>query len=448
MQDFPFLSEDNKGASSEIRLSTFNRNAPPAYGRNKMSPEDFPALCPTSAPEPSSNQNKKMHYSAPVQLPQRNSTKQNSNSKQQPRIGEIESVDRSASQQKGKWINKKSNLNFEEEFPTLEVRRKTKVPAVASVPVTSNSVSNTTINHQSNNTVNRPTETVAKPPVADQFVIIKSKSKKKKPNKSDFDKEEDSNSDPPVEKRTAQKDEGINDPFKKSLVHPLLSSKPPSAKNNDYWETEAVHFANDDFPPLAPTEPAKKPPGLSRIEKPKPPPPGFTAHASSRKPTAGHKTLSTLVREIVMPSHNGVEKSFSDDMPTYVKPPDFTTRNDGLIKRIYEITDGDATRFNTFKVESGRFRHSTVTAAEYHAKCLEILGDVGFLEIFPELVSLLPDIKKQQELLTVHNTFLSHKIGGAFSKKAPRAASPVVSCNTCNQVLVIPDCTNHELSHS
>ncbi|KAG8197987.1 hypothetical protein JTE90_029381 [Oedothorax gibbosus] len=505
MQDFPYLSEETNRAGGEISLSTFNRNAPNPYRKNVMSAEDFPALCANSALEPPSNQNKKPSYSAPVQAQQRNASKQNNKFK----AGEPENGDR-FSNQKGKWLNKK-NPNFEEDFPSLEVR-KAPLPSASSVPKTvSSAQANKVVNSVSSSQVpksgslvpskkknfnleeefpslevrknppsatplvpktvsssstasSKPTDSASKPQVTDQFVVIKTKSKKKKPkvpSPSDYDvEEEDSNPFQPLTR--SNEEDPLMAKFKEHKVHSSFVTQAPMHKSNDYWELEPVKFDTDDFPPLAP-EPVKKPPGFNAPEKPRPPPPGFSAISSkNHKPLSakvkdmtgnqnnahgGHKTLSSKIQEIVMGSQNGVKNSTCDELQPFVNPPKCEVRNNELIQRISDIIDGNSDLFQSFKELSGKFRNASLSAAEYHSKCLEILGDNGLLEIFPELVALLPDIKKQQELLAIHNVFLSHKSIGVFSKWTPKSASSLVSCNKCNQVLVVSDSKSHALSH-
>lgn len=69
------------------------------------------------------------------------------------------------------------------------------------------------------------------------------------------------------------------------------------------------------------------------------------------------------------------------------------------------------------------------------------MGEDCFTALFPELVCLLPDIEKQQQLLKVHRSEIRMK-GGALS------AEPYVICATCSQVLSPSDLKHHIASHS
>ena len=71
------------------------------------------------------------------------------------------------------------------------------------------------------------------------------------------------------------------------------------------------------------------------------------------------------------------------------------------------------------------------------------MGEDCFLALFPELVCLLPDIDKQQQLLKVHRSELRMKGGSAGS-----SAEPYVICATCSQVLSPSDLKHHIASHS
>lgn len=69
------------------------------------------------------------------------------------------------------------------------------------------------------------------------------------------------------------------------------------------------------------------------------------------------------------------------------------------------------------------------------------MGEDCFLAVFPELLCLLPDIEKQQQLLRVHRAEMR-------TKKASQATEPFVVCATCNQVLAPCDLKHHLSSHS
>ncbi|GBM11822.1 E3 ubiquitin-protein ligase ZNF598 [Araneus ventricosus] len=501
VQEFPYLSEDNvsktaHGARSadtmmnSLSLQSFNRNPPVQQRKNVMSVEDFPALSSTAPPVSSSSDSLSKKISASFMRPsnsqvrtsnltnqsaQRNVPTQNigvSSSVSKSKRTDLEDGDRA--QQRSQWTSKKNDFNFEEEFPTLEVKKNPPpfVPKVSS-SVVSFATNNTSKQHwpglsassSMTNSVSKQkppdpatskiSNSAAEPNLNDQFVVIKTKSKKKKQGKiyspSDIDAAEDSSKQFVSKISVIENDKENKDLLKRYSMQPSLSTKPGNAKFSDTWSDERVSFGNEDFPPLAPTqEPAKKPPGFN-APRSRAPPPGFTANSTITTSSIGNKTLSDAVREIVMPDKvNGVKKSSNENTyGKYREPQNFHFRNDELIKRIYDLSNAQAILFQEFKSVSGKFRCGDISADGYHTKCLDILGEKGVIEIFPELVTLLPDIKKQQELLTVHNRFLSQLNRGATSKKSStKSCSTLVSCEKCNQVLDFNDCKNHELLHN
>lgn len=69
------------------------------------------------------------------------------------------------------------------------------------------------------------------------------------------------------------------------------------------------------------------------------------------------------------------------------------------------------------------------------------MGDDCFWALFPELVCLLPDISKQQQILKVHRSEMR-------SRGNTASAEPYVICANCGQVLAPSDLKHHLGSHS
>ncbi|GIY88899.1 e3 ubiquitin-protein ligase ZNF598 [Caerostris darwini] len=524
VQEFPYLSEDgvNKAGNTDsldsmVNSLAYSRNQPLQYRKNVMSNEDFPALSSTETSAPSFSESSYIR-NPPTQQKKnivpvedfpalssstiiRSSTSENSNNQtsntnsrpvnssilmsnminhsvqrnvpvQNTNVGSTESRSRKTEseggdrpQQKSKWNQKKNDFNFEEEFPTLEVKNKPLPFATASVPKMSNFATNSNskqwppdpkVNSSANNnSKNKPPDSTkaasssVEPSPNDHFVVIK-KSKKKKQGKiySPPDITSEESSKPLISSKINVIEKENNDSLKKYIVQPAARSRNTTAI--DTWSGEKVTFGNEDFPPLAPAESVKKPPGFKEPVN-RAPPPGFTATPSVSNSLKGINTLKDAVRDLVLSNQaNGVKNSSSEvTFAEYKNPPNFQFRNDKLIATIYSCVNADAILFQEFKSVSGRFRCNEISAAEYHAKCLEIFREKGVMDIFPELVSLLPDIKKQQELLTVHNMFRSQLSRGATSKKlTSNNCTSLVSCEKCNQVLDISDCNSHYLLHN
>uniref|UniRef100_A0A224YLW0 RING-type E3 ubiquitin transferase n=1 Tax=Rhipicephalus zambeziensis TaxID=60191 RepID=A0A224YLW0_9ACAR len=193
-----------------------------------------------------------------------------------------------------------------------------------------------------------------------------------------------------------------------------------------------------DFPCLngRPGGTAAPPPGFG---KPKKPPPGFARPNVCDTPMG---TLSSLVKATTPTTSPAVP-------PQYMPPAGFQQRNLALIQDVQQILakrseDG---LFTTFKSLSGSFRQGVLSADEYFARCIELFGsEKEFMTIFPELLFLLPDIRKQQELMA---TFNAHRKAQAATSGALPKGPPVqlLVCATCQQVLSAEDFRSHRTVH-
>jgi len=86
---------------------------------------------------------------------------------------------------------------------------------------------------------------------------------------------------------------------------------------------------------------------------------------------------------------------------------------------------------------SSLFRGGTCDAQEYYTHCREVMGASAFESVFPELLVLLPDIAKQQELFKVHK------------KETGGKAKGLEMCTMCGQVLKNgSDFRTHMSSHT
>lgn len=262
----------------------------------------------------------------------------------------------------------------------------------------------------------------------------------------------------PVEKIPAKKKEDkvekLLESSKLDQVAAPVRSEPPVV--DDYPLNPKVTFSveENEFPAL-PKGPAKKPPpgfredavsakappGLSK--PPNKPPPGFMSQS------IGMSAVDVAMEADSLP--------MSSDLTNfqYTQPDDFQNRNQMLIASIQSMCVDDSSKFTDFKTISGEFRRSEIDASSYYRKCEETLGKKNFHQIFPELMALLPDIDKQQELLSVYTASLklheSQKPSGKFknSKGAwTPSASGFLACQRCRQVLVRKDYNSHMSSHS
>ncbi|XP_068605775.1 E3 ubiquitin-protein ligase ZNF598 [Brachionichthys hirsutus] len=199
------------------------------------------------------------------------------------------------------------------------------------------------------------------------------------------------------------------------------------------------------FPAKASSRPPP-PPGLGFSAAPKPPP-GFTG--------------IPLNSNVVEPAPPAVDLPPEVSRNTYLVPDDFNKRNFELIRSIRRYLDDDEPRFNEFKNYSAQFRQSVISAAQYHGSCKDLLGE-NFNRIFNELLALLPDTGKQQELLTAHkdSKAVAKQSGAGGGKKNKKNVwqTPATDahaaaeldcqvCPMCRQVLACKDFNSHKTLH-
>ncbi|KAK7113655.1 E3 ubiquitin-protein ligase ZNF598-like [Littorina saxatilis] len=231
---------------------------------------------------------------------------------------------------------------------------------------------------------------------------------------------------------------------------PVSSARVPSPteeKENQEWETVATRkfkgFQEEDFPSLrvAPKKTAP-PPGFQKPAKITAPPPGLNKPA----PTLGRMPpgLSSVISAppALSPSlgSNGTDIPLSVKLNVYnyATPSDAPDRNRALVARVRELLEPKFAGFDQFRTMSADYRSGQMTAQAYHKKCQDLFGKERFLEVLPELVALLPDLKKQHELAQAHK----QDVLGIC------APLDLQACPTCQQLLKPGDLTAHLASHT
>jgi len=211
-------------------------------------------------------------------------------------------------------------------------------------------------------------------------------------------------------------------------------------------DTAAPVFTANDFPalslqPLAPSSLPSLPPGFSGLTvPPSKPPPGFSA------PCCPPPGLSSAVQYA-----NGVTTTSESDagfpVSAFIPPRDMQHRSADLVSFISSAVK-DAGEFGDL---SERFRAGGISAGEYHGRCLDMIDEEAFLSVFPELIALLPDVPKQNQLLKVHRDFLSSSKSQHVKKSRSWCTTPedgLVSCTVCGQVLRQSDLSDHASEHT
>ncbi|XP_055918168.1 E3 ubiquitin-protein ligase ZNF598 [Eupeodes corollae] len=171
------------------------------------------------------------------------------------------------------------------------------------------------------------------------------------------------------------------------------------------------------------------PPGFSPLIKP---PPGFqnvTLNSVAKSPNSLTFTSSMGESYNIVPTHS------------YMQPPEAITRNQKLVGHFKDALKTPEA-LEEFRKISQRFREGVVKSQSYYEHCQAALRD-RFGIIFPELLSLLPDINKQQELYLVHSQRLKSLPGDQ-----KKSNDKLEVCSTCKQVLLVSDADNHFKLHA
>jgi len=120
----------------------------------------------------------------------------------------------------------------------------------------------------------------------------------------------------------------------------------------------------------------------------------------------------------------------------YAAPVNFQERNSGLITAITDLIGIKSLEFKQFKEISGKYRIGQMDSEVYYVQCRELLDEKNFGEVFPELLALLPDIEKQQQL------FQLYKQDQWFDE------DKVSECDFCLQINLKHDTDTHRRGHT
>ncbi|XP_033305993.1 E3 ubiquitin-protein ligase ZNF598 isoform X1 [Bombus vancouverensis nearcticus] len=193
----------------------------------------------------------------------------------------------------------------------------------------------------------------------------------------------------------------------------------------------------EDFPALSGS--SSKPPGFTNpppgFGTTTPPPPGFCIKYNSMDKINNSNGLtftnSSGESYSILPDNSKHDSAYN-----YVHPPEFQKRNKCLVAKVNEVLM-QHDQIEEFRYISGLFRQGTCNAQDYYMHCREVMGLSAFENVFSELLVLLPDIEKQQELFKVHQKESGNKIKG------------LEICATCGQVLKNgSDFRTHMTSHT
>lgn len=240
------------------------------------------------------------------------------------------------------------------------------------------------------------------------------------------------------------------------VEEPFVPVKSKEKRNNklDSSDFPALSAPAKGPPPGFAKARSKPPPGFDNSQSVSPttlsPPPGFTSSLSDLKDLSLKNLMDSVSSGSEGPSYPPVPVCYH-----YEEPKDFQSRNKALVMKIKEVFQDNSDKFNDFKTCSSEFRSGNLSALEYYNQCLELIGSTNFKDIFSELLVLLPDINKQQELLAAHNSSQKAKpsaervlnISGKATA-APWKSPDFVPCPTCQQILQPEDLSHHVGSHA
>lgn len=236
--------------------------------------------------------------------------------------------------------------------------------------------------------------------------------------------------------------ENINNNCKLENILKTVSIVPENVSPLDIKEKRNGGLpSGDDFPSLSapPGFPAMPPAAAAprwEVKKPPKPPPGL-GKPPPGLPPPGFSGLNGGFPPLI-----GGPAGEDTAVGGYITPNNFAKRNSSLVKLINTSLVGET--LDEFKEISVAFRRGSLAAPEYYAHCREMLGPANFKELFPELLALLPDIPKQQELWKVYKID-NKNMGTASSKKK---GNRLEACATCEQILRSSDLREHLAKHS
>ncbi|XP_050302128.1 E3 ubiquitin-protein ligase ZNF598 isoform X2 [Anthonomus grandis grandis] len=176
---------------------------------------------------------------------------------------------------------------------------------------------------------------------------------------------------------------------------------------------------NNDFPSLGGTKP----------------PPGFTSKPASVKPPPGFNNSSfpplSFSNDLTFTNSSGQSYAISPTSShAYKQPLNFQNRNQNLIKSFMEVLNNNDS-IKEFKSLSDKFRKGEIKAKQYYDHCKKILNN-KLDDLLPELLVLLPDIDKQQELY--------QQISGKCKEK-------LLICENCGQIIFKWELSEHYNHH-
>lgn len=138
----------------------------------------------------------------------------------------------------------------------------------------------------------------------------------------------------------------------------------------------------------------------------------------------------------------------------YTPPTDAQKRQTKLITLISKNLKSTE-KLNDFKKLSTDYRHKRLSAANFYSDCLNLFGDY-FYQILPEMVALVPDIERQNDLFkiwcdSIDQIKSQRKIWRAVKNESSTDLETICTClpcPSCGQIVIENDFDQHITYHS
>ncbi|XP_014240211.1 E3 ubiquitin-protein ligase ZNF598 isoform X2 [Cimex lectularius] len=202
-------------------------------------------------------------------------------------------------------------------------------------------------------------------------------------------------------------------------------AKPKS--NAEMAKKSGKEKLDEAFPALAGTETSKAPPGFEVNWAPKRPPPGL---APPSQQVVAPPPGFTAMNGASFPPLGGDNLGLGE----YIPPLNFEKRNNALVDKVANALGSDS--WVQFKDISMAYRSGIVSPDDYYKHCRLSMTEKIFAQLFPELLALLPDINKQEQLWTLYS----------MDNEADK--SKLKKCAVCRQVVRSGDFSEHYSRHS
>ncbi|XP_030368883.1 E3 ubiquitin-protein ligase ZNF598 isoform X2 [Scaptodrosophila lebanonensis] len=224
----------------------------------------------------------------------------------------------------------------------------------------------------------------------------------------------------------SKKDKKSKDKKHNQENQPKVNGPKQKEKNNN--EQKQVAISSQD----SSSNTTRVPPGFNSSSTLQPPP-GFMSNVTVN-------SVAKLPNNLTFTSSLGETYNVIPSTHKYSDPEDITARNQRLVDQLSHILKSPEA-LTEFRCLSQKFRNGTCNGQAYYEHCQAALND-KFYKLFPELLAMLPDIAKQQELYLVHQQHIN-----TLTPSQRKSLASLEVCSTCKQVVLASDAKSHRKEH-